>query len=70
MVRFNSHTWTSALQERLSREVDVVEASVVASADDIVAPPRQWDDRLTFGPYGTSPISGLHFENADDPAAS
>ena len=69
MVRFNSHTWTSALQERLDREA-VAGLDLLRGGDEIIAPPRQWDDRLTFGPYGTSPISGLHFELIDDPAAS
>jgi hypothetical protein len=69
MVRFTRHSLTSALQERLDREA-AAGVERIRGGDDIVAPPRQWDDRLTFGPYGTSPISGLHFELVDDPAAS
>jgi len=27
-------------------------------------------DRLAFGPYGITPLRGLHFDNAEDTAAS
>ena len=71
MVRFESHTWTSALQERLSREAQAAGLELLDGGEEIIAAPsRQGDDQLTFGPYGTSPVSGLHFENVDDAVAS
>jgi hypothetical protein len=32
--------------------------------------PIELPDRLAFGPYGITPLRGLHFDNAHDTAAS
>ncbi|HYO08040.1 MAG TPA: hypothetical protein VER17_03645 [Tepidisphaeraceae bacterium] len=78
MVRFNSHTWTSALQQGLDRDAqrsggtygwsDI--SGLAGTSEELATAGRQADERLLFGPYGASPLSGLHFEAADDTAAS
>ena len=74
MVRFSSHTWTSALQERLTREsqsgaVGLADATGAEAA--IPSPPRVWaEPQLTFGSYSVSPLRGLHFDCADDPVVA
>ena len=70
-----TRSWRTEIQRRLDREA-IASMEVVAGGEDSlqVTP----DDHvtysttggLTFGPYGTSPLSGLHFENAEDTACS
>ena len=67
MVQFEKHNWGTELQRSLDRDtVATMEVSAgEESADDSSQP-----QGLSFGPYGSSPITGLHFETADDTAAS
>jgi hypothetical protein len=67
MVLFEKHEWGTELQRGLDR--DSVATVEVCVGDDSFAG-TQDASGLTFGPYGSSPITGLHFETADDTAAS
>jgi hypothetical protein len=76
MVRFETRSFYSELQRRLDADTgglteaydDVVRGRDVLQVTeaDIAAAPAN----LCFGPYGASPIFGLHFDAADDSAAS
>ena len=57
--------WTTALQERLNEESSRMNA---AAAEEAGETPEQVG--LSFGPYGSSPLRGLHFETSEDTAAS
>ncbi len=61
--------WQTRLQRRLDREA--VATMEVATGDE----PTAGDEtdrcnQLKFGPYGASPVSGLHFDTPNDSAAS
>jgi hypothetical protein len=71
MIRFEGRSWRSELQRLLDREAAATmevcsgEECLQATAQDAAK-----SSSLNFGPYGTSPISGLHFDAAQDTAAS
>ena len=67
MLRLVEEDWTARLQARLREDSEAYRESPDESADETA---KRGDDRLSFGPYGSSPLSGLHFETADDTAAS
>ena len=67
MLRLVQEDWAARLHARLHEDACVQEP---VEDDPMVDSPKRRDDRLTFGPYGSSPLSGLHFEIADDTAAS
>jgi len=69
MLRLVTEDWAARLQARLREEA--TSTMEVSAGDEIAAESNsRADDRLTFGPYGASPISGLHFDTADDTVAS
>ena len=41
-----------------------------SAAADAAAHAIELPDRLAFGPYGITPLRGLHFDNAHDTATS
>jgi hypothetical protein len=69
--RGETRSWRSELQRRLDREalvtMEVVsgDESLAVTDEDLAA-----STGLSFGPYGVSPLHGLHFDNAHDTAAS
>ena len=73
MMRFETRSFRSELQRRLDADsANLVSMGVCAGEEllqvneqDIVANPG-----LHFGPYGVSPISGLHFDPGNDPVAA
>lgn len=67
MLRLVEEDWTARLQARLREDSEAHREGHDEPAEES---PRRGDDRLHFGPYGSSPLSGLHFETADDTAAS
>ncbi len=69
MLRLVTEDWAARLQARL-REEATSHVEVTVGDESAADSPGRSDDRLTFGPYGTSPISGLHFDTPDDTAAS
>ena len=77
MGRFQTLDWHSTvLQRQLDRDGAVATMDVV-SGDDAHHPEGQGakdaaDPQvdLNLGPYAVSPLRGLHFDNADDTAAS
>jgi hypothetical protein len=71
MVRFETRAFYSELQRQLNRDAGVATMEVVAGGEDALQ--VTCDDRptgLSFGPYGVSPLSGLHFVSEDDTATS
>ena len=61
--------WQTRLQRRLDREA--VATMEVACGEEVVAGDESDRSRqLKFGPYGASPLSGLHFDTPNDSAAS
>jgi hypothetical protein len=66
-----TRSWRSELQRRLEREM-LATMEVVCGGEETlqVTPSDLAQAKLNFGPYGTSPLSGLHFETADDTATS
>jgi hypothetical protein len=75
MIRFaqQGKSWKSELQRLLEREA-IATAELVSREDCLQVTQRDLDRAgqggLTFGPYERSPLKGLHFESADDTAAS
>ena len=71
MIRLESRSWRSELQRRLDRET-VARASmqVGGGEETLQVRPQDHATGLAFGPYGTSPLKGLHFESVDDTATS
>lgn len=63
------NSWKSELQRILEQEA-IATAEIVTREDCLQVTPRDHAPGLSFGPYGTSPLKGLHFEAADDTAAS
>jgi hypothetical protein len=62
--------WKSELQRLLVQE-SIATAEVVSRQDCLQVTQRDHDRAgLTFGPYERSPLRGLHFDVADDTAAS
>jgi len=62
-------SWRSALQRQLDREA-VATMEVVSGEQTLQVTPQDHSSAgLSFGPYGTSPLRGLHFEAPDDTAA-
>jgi hypothetical protein len=64
-MSWKNQWWTTAMQEQLNLEAAVLEAIEMEQSRH-----RDEDAGLSFGPYGCSPITGLHFDTADDTAAS
>jgi hypothetical protein len=69
MMRLETRTWRTELQRTLDREA-IATMEVVSGEESLQVRPQDHNDGLTFGPYGTSPLTGLHFENGDDTATS
>jgi hypothetical protein len=69
-MRLETRSWRSELQRRLEQEIRATMEVISGEEDLQVMPNDHPQTRLNFGPYGTSPISGLHFESADDTATS
>ena len=69
-MRLETRSWRSELQRRLER--DMLATMEVTSGEETlrVTPRDHAHTGLHFGPYGTSPLSGLHFENGRDTATS
>ena len=70
MLRLVTQDWTEILRARLREDagrVREIEQGQGEPAGESEPGPREG---LIFGPYGSSPISGLHFDAADDTAAS
>ena len=72
MVRFETRAFYSELQRQLSRDSagGVATMEVVSGEDALQVTRNDRPTGLSFGPYGSSPISGLHFDVADDTATS
>ena len=70
-MRLETRSWRSELQRRLEREM-LATMEVVCGEETLQVTPRDHEqsNKLLFGPYGTSPVSGLHFETTDDTATS
>ena len=58
----------STMQARLS--VGAAPAMEMNSDGEILLEPHFDENGLHFGPYGASPVRGLHFDTKDDTAAS
>ena len=72
MVRFteSNKCWKSELQRLLEQE-SIATAELVSREDCLQVTQRDLDRAgLNFGPYERSPLKGLHFEAAEDTAAS
>ena len=71
-MRLETRSWRSELQRRLEREMLPVATMEVVSGEEClqVTPDDHAQFRLNYGPYGTSPVSGMHFETANDTATS
>jgi hypothetical protein len=70
MSRLETRSWRSELQRRLEREI-LATMEVISGDEDLqVTPHDHAQSKLLFGPYGTSPVSGLHFENGRDTATA
>jgi hypothetical protein len=61
--------WQTRLQRRLDREA-VATMEVACGEDAAASDELDRSDQLKFGPYGASPLSGLHFDTPNDSAAS
>ena len=63
--------WKSELQRLLEQE-SIATAELVSREDCLQVTQRDHDRSggLTFGPYERSPLRGLHFDVAEDTAAS
>ena len=74
MVRFEARSFFSELQRQLNRDAGggVATMDVVAETaeDELQVTSHDRPTGLSFGPYGASPLSGLHFDVADDTVAS
>ncbi len=70
MLRLVTEDWTTVLHDRLRKEATSPCEDAQPHVQMFDEPPARPSDGLLFGSYGTSPISGLHFEAADDTAAS
>ena len=70
MMQFETETREIILQRRLDCEAVGTMAVVGGEETFDVARANAQPGGLSFGPYGASPISGLHFDTADDTAAS
>ena len=69
MVRFEVRSFHSELQRQLDREAQSTR-EFIPSEDPLQVTSKDAPAELFFGPYSVSPLSGLHFDNADDTAAS
>jgi hypothetical protein len=68
-TQLRGRSWRSELQRMLDREIEAT-MQIMRNEESLQVRPEDHRDGLLFGPYGTSPVSGLHFENADDSATS
>ena len=69
-MRLETRSWRSELQRRLEREM-VATMEVVSGEESLQVTPQDLAHaKLLFGPYGTSPLAGLHFETINDTATS
>ena len=69
-MQLETRSWRSELQRRLEREM-LATMEVVSGEERLQVTPADYaPSRLNFGPYGTSPVSGLHFETINDTATS
>ena len=71
-MRLESRSWRSELQRRLEREmISAATMEVVTGEESLQVTPNDYAQfHLNYGPYGTSPIRGLHFETSDDTVTS
>ena len=69
MVRFERHSFYSELQRQLDRESQSTR-EFVSAEDPLQVTSKDAPAELFFGPYSVSPLTGLHFDNANDTAAS
>ena len=67
MIWLESRHHRSQLQQQLDRDAAVATMEVVSGEEAIEL---SHAEALAFGPYNVSPIRGLHFDNAEDGAAS
>ena len=70
MLRQETRSWRSELQRRLDREIPTTMQVLGGEEAPQIVPQDHAHCDLFFGPYGTSPIMGLHFETTDDTATS
>jgi hypothetical protein len=73
MVRFETRSFYSELPRQLNRDSGAgVEAMDVAADTEnaLQVNPADRPTGLSVGPYGVSPLCGLHFDAPDDTAAS
>jgi len=70
MLRLVTQDWTEILRERLREDAGRVRNAGQGRVEPIDEAQSRGGEGLIFGPYGSSPISGLHFDAADDTAAS
>ena len=68
MLRLVTQDWTEILRERLREDAGRVREA--EKVEPVAEAQSRGGEGLIFGPYGSSPISGLHFDAADDTAAS
>lgn len=61
--------WKTELQRILDREA-LATMDLIKAEDALQVTQNDHSTGLRFGPYGQSPISGLHFDTSDDTAAS
>ena len=70
MLRLVTEDWTAILRERLREDADRLREVEQSHGELVAQAQSRAPEGLIFGPYGSSPISGLHFDTADDTAAS
>lgn len=73
MIRFETHSFRSELQRRLDADSANFGSMDVCSGDELLEITEQdiaAHAGLHFGPYGVSPVSGLHFDPGNDPVAA
>ena len=73
MIRFETRSFRSELQRQLDAESANLASMDVYAGEELLQVNEQdiaLNPGLHFGPYGVSPISGLHFDPGNDPVAA
>ena len=75
MIRFETRSFYSELQRQLNADATHhLSTMEVVAGEDLLQVTREDHETapqgLSFGPYGASPLSGLHFDSPEDSVAS
>ena len=57
-------------RQMMTMEVVSGDDAPESAEQDAASEPIELPDRLAYGPYGITPLRGLHFDNAHDTATS